>query len=67
MVACGSMFVADLEYVLTEGPWMVTNQYLVVQRWRPNFVPGEEPIRVMPLSQGAGMQGYVLRLIYPNL
>ncbi|KAL5742374.1 hypothetical protein ACOSP7_029106 [Xanthoceras sorbifolium] len=42
-------FVADLEYVLTEGPWMVTNQYLVVQRWRPNFVPGEEPIRVMPV------------------
>ncbi|KAL5797474.1 hypothetical protein ACOSQ2_002294 [Xanthoceras sorbifolium] len=42
-------FVADLEYVLTGGPWMVINQYLVVQRWRANFVPGEEPIRVMPV------------------
>ncbi|KAL5743601.1 hypothetical protein ACOSQ2_026717 [Xanthoceras sorbifolium] len=42
-------FVADLEYMLTGGPWMVTNQYLVVQRWRPNFVPGEGPIREMPV------------------
>ena len=39
----------DLTYVLTEGPWVITNQYIVVQRWRPNFVPGEEEITKMPV------------------
>ncbi|KAK2664916.1 hypothetical protein Ddye_003490 [Dipteronia dyeriana] len=29
----------DLDYVLTSGPWVIANQYLVVQRWNPNFVP----------------------------
>ncbi|KAL5746002.1 hypothetical protein ACOSP7_027148 [Xanthoceras sorbifolium] len=42
-------FVADMEHVLTEGPWMITNQCLVIHRWRPNFVPREEPIRAMPV------------------
>ncbi|KAL5777519.1 hypothetical protein ACOSP7_010445 [Xanthoceras sorbifolium] len=37
----------DLEYVLTGGPWIISNQYLVVQKWRSNFVPGEEPIKRM--------------------
>ncbi|KAL5852833.1 hypothetical protein ACOSQ3_007951 [Xanthoceras sorbifolium] len=40
---------ADLEYVLTGGPWIISNHYLVVQKWRPNFVPGEEPIKGMPV------------------
>ncbi|KAL5757024.1 hypothetical protein ACOSQ2_021770 [Xanthoceras sorbifolium] len=38
---------ADLEMALTGGPWIITNQYLVVQRWRPNFVPGEDQIQHM--------------------
>ncbi|KAL5834734.1 hypothetical protein ACOSQ4_014231 [Xanthoceras sorbifolium] len=38
---------ADVDYVLTGGPWIIGSQYLVVQKWRPNFVPGEEPIRKM--------------------
>ncbi|KAK2645211.1 hypothetical protein Ddye_020406 [Dipteronia dyeriana] len=39
----------DLEYVLTEGPWVIANQYLVVQKWRPNFVPGEDKIQKIPV------------------
>ncbi|KAK0585714.1 hypothetical protein LWI29_032918 [Acer saccharum] len=40
---------ADLKYVLTEGPWVISNQYLVVQKWRPNFIPGEDAIQKMPV------------------
>ena len=39
----------DLEYVLTGGPWVIANHYLVTQRWRPNFVPGEDTIQSMPI------------------
>ncbi|KAK3205339.1 hypothetical protein Dsin_019385 [Dipteronia sinensis] len=39
----------DLDFVLTGGPWVIANQYLVVQKWRPNFVPGEDEIRQMPV------------------
>ncbi|KAK2643932.1 hypothetical protein Ddye_019127 [Dipteronia dyeriana] len=37
----------DLDYVLTNRPWVISNQYLVVQRWKPNFVPGEDLIQSM--------------------
>ena len=37
----------DLEAVLTGGPWVIANQYLAIQRWRPNFLPGEDEIRSM--------------------
>ena len=39
----------DMVYVLTGGPWVIMNQYLVVQKWRPNFVPGEDEIQKMPV------------------
>ncbi|KAL5832770.1 hypothetical protein ACOSQ3_016444 [Xanthoceras sorbifolium] len=39
----------DLDMVLTGGPWVINNQYLVVQRWRPNFVPGEERTKHMAI------------------
>ncbi|KAK3184665.1 hypothetical protein Dsin_031951 [Dipteronia sinensis] len=39
----------DLDYVLTSGPWVIANQYLVVQKWKPNFVPGEDNIQSMPI------------------
>ncbi|KAK3231082.1 hypothetical protein Dsin_002963 [Dipteronia sinensis] len=39
----------DLDYVLTSGPWVIANQYLVVQRWKQNFVPGEDTIQSMPI------------------
>ncbi|KAK3184890.1 hypothetical protein Dsin_032176 [Dipteronia sinensis] len=46
----------DLDFVLTGGPWVIANQYLVVQMWRPNFVPSEDEIRQMPIwSKAARM------------
>ncbi|KAK3198588.1 hypothetical protein Dsin_022003 [Dipteronia sinensis] len=48
------MFSEDLKLQLrkpwenaTGGPWVIKNQYLVVQKWRLNFVPGEEKIQRM--------------------
>ncbi|KAL5801506.1 hypothetical protein ACOSQ3_033138 [Xanthoceras sorbifolium] len=35
----------DLEMALIGGPWVIANQYQVVQHWRLNFVPREEQIR----------------------
>ncbi|KAK2653253.1 hypothetical protein Ddye_013109 [Dipteronia dyeriana] len=39
----------SLEFGLTGGPWVIANQYLVVQRWRPNFILGEEEIHRIPV------------------
>ncbi|KAK2634118.1 hypothetical protein Ddye_028910 [Dipteronia dyeriana] len=39
----------DSEYVLTNGPWVISNQCLTVQRWKPNFVSGEDVIQSMPI------------------
>ncbi|KAI9110340.1 hypothetical protein K1719_018782 [Acacia pycnantha] len=30
----------DRDYAYYEGPWMINDHYLLVQRWRPNFNPG---------------------------
>lgn len=30
---------ADRDFALQEGPWMIGDHYLLVQRWRPNFNP----------------------------
>lgn len=35
----------DRDYVLTEVPWMIGGQYLVVQKWRPKFSSNEEAIK----------------------
>ncbi|KAK3221839.1 hypothetical protein Dsin_008864 [Dipteronia sinensis] len=35
----------DLDYVLTRGPWVIAIQHLVAQKWKPNFVPGEDSIQ----------------------
>lgn len=29
----------DRDFALQEGPWMIGDHYLLVQRWRPNFNP----------------------------
>ncbi|KAI9116896.1 hypothetical protein K1719_011895 [Acacia pycnantha] len=29
----------DRDYAFEEGPWMIEDHYLIVQRWRPNFNP----------------------------
>ncbi|KAI9121312.1 hypothetical protein K1719_008345 [Acacia pycnantha] len=31
--------IADKDFALQEGPWMIADHYLLVQRWRPNFNP----------------------------
>ncbi|RYR54467.1 hypothetical protein Ahy_A06g029749 [Arachis hypogaea] len=31
----------DYGYVLFEGPWMIADHYMLVQRWRPLFIPQE--------------------------
>ncbi|KAK3182705.1 hypothetical protein Dsin_029991, partial [Dipteronia sinensis] len=41
--------VEGLDFVLIGGSWIIANQYLVVQKWRPNFVPREEEIQTMPV------------------
>ncbi|XP_021803305.1 uncharacterized protein LOC110747435, partial [Prunus avium] len=29
----------DMNHVLTEGPWVISGQYLTLQKWRPGFCP----------------------------
>ncbi|KAL5770760.1 hypothetical protein ACOSP7_014914 [Xanthoceras sorbifolium] len=40
-------FKEDTNIVLLGGPWIIANQYLLVQRWRPNFVPRDDLIKQM--------------------
>ena len=35
----------DYEYMPTQGPWMLGDNYLVIREWIPNFVPEEDTIR----------------------
>ncbi|KAI9116725.1 hypothetical protein K1719_012383 [Acacia pycnantha] len=35
----------DREYAFQEGPWMIDDHYLIVQRWRPNFNPGKADLK----------------------
>jgi len=34
----------DYEHVLTQGPWMLGDNYLVIREWVPNFVPEEDHV-----------------------
>ncbi|KAK3185134.1 hypothetical protein Dsin_032420 [Dipteronia sinensis] len=34
---------------LPNGPWVIANQYLAVQRWKPNFMPGKDVIQSLPV------------------
>lgn len=38
---------ADYNYVLTQGPWMLDDNYLTIRKWVPNFVPDDAPIKVL--------------------
>ncbi|XP_021771498.1 uncharacterized protein LOC110735619 [Chenopodium quinoa] len=38
---------AYYNYVLTQGPWMLDDNYLIIRKWVPNFVPDESPIKVL--------------------
>lgn len=35
----------DYERVLCDGPWMILDHYLTIQRWRPEFRPVENSIK----------------------
>ncbi|KAJ8443575.1 hypothetical protein Cgig2_020662 [Carnegiea gigantea] len=35
----------DYDYVLTQGPWLVRDNYLTIRKWVPNFISNEELIR----------------------
>ncbi|KAL8141405.1 hypothetical protein V2J09_007426 [Rumex salicifolius] len=37
----------DYNHVLTEGPWMIGDNYLVIRRWVPNFDPFSEKEKVL--------------------
>ena len=37
--------VKDYNFVLSEGPWLIADHYLVVQRWRVNFDPFNDDIQ----------------------
>ncbi|KAI9127684.1 hypothetical protein K1719_000677 [Acacia pycnantha] len=35
----------DKEYAFQEGPWMIEDHYLIVQRWHPNFNPWKADLK----------------------
>ncbi|KAJ1384001.1 hypothetical protein SESBI_42905 [Sesbania bispinosa] len=35
----------DYNHTLFEGPWLITDHYLLVQRWRPRFKPYQDSIK----------------------
>ena len=35
----------DYKHALFEGPWLVADHYLLVQRWRPLFKPSNKAIQ----------------------
>ena len=37
----------DLNYVLTQGPWLIDDSYLTIRKWTPNFIPEEASIKVL--------------------
>ena len=36
---------ADYDFVLTQGPWLIGDSYLTIRKWVPNFVSDQEPIK----------------------
>lgn len=34
----------DYEHVMLNGPWMIGDNYLVIRKWVPNFVPKADTI-----------------------
>ncbi|CAL8078085.1 unnamed protein product [Prunus armeniaca] len=39
----------DLNFVLTEGPWIIAGQYLTLQKWQPGFCPAAAHITQMTM------------------
>ena len=36
---------ADYEFVLSQGPWLIGDSYLTIRKWVPNFIADQEPIK----------------------
>ncbi|XP_021726906.1 uncharacterized protein LOC110731183 [Chenopodium quinoa] len=39
--------VDDYNHVLTQGPWMLDDNYLTIRKWVPNFIPDDAPLRFL--------------------
>lgn len=37
----------DYHHILTQGPWMIEDNYLTIRKWVPNLIPDESPIKVL--------------------
>ncbi|XP_056685894.1 uncharacterized protein [Spinacia oleracea] len=37
--------IGDYNHVLTQGPWMLDDNYLTIRKWIPNFIPDNSPMR----------------------
>ena len=37
----------DYQHVLTQGPWLIDDNYLTIRKWVPNFIPDEAPIKFL--------------------
>ena len=37
----------DYNHVLTQGPWMLDDNYLTIRKWIPNFIPDDTPLRFL--------------------
>ncbi|KAJ1413047.1 hypothetical protein SESBI_19978 [Sesbania bispinosa] len=35
----------DLQHVFDDGPWIITDHYLVIQRWQPEFRPHDDDLK----------------------
>ncbi|KAL2942993.1 hypothetical protein RDABS01_031341 [Bienertia sinuspersici] len=40
---------ADYNHVLTQGPWMLDDNYLTIRKWVPNFVANDAPMRFLTI------------------
>ena len=37
----------DYQHVLTQGPWMIDDNYLTIRKWVPNFIPDDNPPKIL--------------------
>ncbi|KAJ1410052.1 hypothetical protein SESBI_22287 [Sesbania bispinosa] len=54
----------DLNHVLENGPWMIMDHYLVIQKWCPEFFPFEDNLR--RLQFGFVCRGFRLSTMIPK-
>lgn len=39
--------VEDYQHVLTQGPWMIDDNYLTIRKWVPNFILDDNPPKIL--------------------